>query len=104
MKIKTCPECGSTLGSDCWTTGRKLMQRCDCGWKGEPRIPETLPIQDTKNVRVGQFWGYHYEIFDKYNHLLTSSRYYGTEKETLEEMQSDLTHSNKSPDMAPCKA
>jgi hypothetical protein len=77
MKFKECPICeGSYLG-DIWQKGRKLQQVChDCGWKGEIRTPEKKRINYTKSIRVGQFHGYHYEIFDKYGHTMVISRYY----------------------------
>ena len=102
-KLRKCPECGESL-SDCWTVGRKLQQRCDCGWKGEPRIPEIQVIEDTKTISVNQFSGYNYEIFDKYGHITTYSRSYYNKIEAEKEMKDDLVKHNKSTDMSPCTA
>lgn len=104
LLLKECPDCGMAV-HDCWTKGRKLQQRCDmCGWGGEPRVPETIAIKDTKNIRVGQFYGFHYEIFDKYGHISTISSYYQTEEEAVKEMKDSLARRNKQPDLAPCTA
>lgn len=104
-KIKECPECGERLHSDCWIQGRMLQQHCEeCGWKGKPRIPETQEIKDTREARTGQFYGWHYEIFDKYGHYLTISRYYPTRKEATDEMDRQLTRDNEQPDLSPCTA
>jgi len=103
-KLRKCPDCGESLHSDCWTTGRKLQQRCDCGWEGEPRTPEIIPIKDTKTISVNQFSGFNYEIFDKYGHITTCSRSYYDKKSALKAMKDDLTQHNKSLDMSPCTA
>ena len=103
-KLIECPECGETLHSDCWTVGRKLQQRCDCGWSGELRIPGIIPIEDTKTISVNQFSGFNYEIFDKYGHITTYSRSYDSKIEARKEMEDDLAKHNKHPDMAPCTA
>ena len=77
MKYKKCPNCGESGLGDRWQRERKLQQHCyDCGWKGEIRTPEKKQIKSTKTVQVGQFHGYHYEIFDKYGHTMVISRYY----------------------------
>jgi hypothetical protein len=104
-KLTKCPDCGEPLGSDCWVAGRKLQQSCyECGWEGEPRIPEPLEIKSTKEVQVNMFYGFCYEIFDKYGHLLTSSRTYDTEGEAIQALRDNLTRDNKSIDIAPCTA
>jgi len=104
-KIKNCPDCGEELHSDCWAGGRKLQQKCsECDWKGEPRIPDTQKIKSTKKICAGMFYGYHYEIFDKYGHISTSSRYYDSKKEAHKEMMEDLTKENTWPDYSPCTA
>ena len=102
-KLRNCPECEESL-SDCWTVGRKLQQKCDCGWKGQPRIPEIQVIEDTKIISVNQFFGFNYEIFDKYGHITTYSRNYHNKIEAEKEMKDDLIKHNKFPDMAPCIA
>ena len=102
-KLK-CPDCGEPLHSDCWTTGRKLQQKCDCGWRGQPRIPEIQRIEDTKTISVNQFSGFNYEIFDKYGHITTFSRSYYSEEEAIKEMRDDLAKHNKWSDYAPCTA
>jgi hypothetical protein len=104
-KLIKCPDCGEPLGTDCWVAGRKLQQRCDeCGWQGEPRIPETVKIKTTKEVQVNMFGGFYYEAFDKYGHLLIASRSYDTEPEAIQELKKDLARCNKSADVAPCTA
>ena len=104
-KVRECPDCGETLRSDCWTAGRKLQQRCEkCGWKGEPRVPETREIKSTKEVMAGQFYGFHYQIFDKYGYYLTISRYYDTKEDATKKMNDDLARDNTQLDLAPCTA
>lgn len=97
-----CPKCGSSRISERWCEGRRLQQFCYnegddedfgsdvCGWVGEPRIPETRPIETTKKLYIDGFSGWHYEIYDKYGHIMISSRYYGEEKDAQKNMELDL--------------
>lgn len=93
QKIKECPRCGSTSLGDQWCSGRKLQQYCaedDCNWKGQPRIPERKRITDTKQLEVDDFYGWDYIIYDKYGHVSTISRTYGTEASATKELEKEL--------------
>lgn len=92
-----CPECGADVGRQ-WCVDRKLQQYCydqgDCGWLGEPMVPEQKPLPIIKRVSVPH-GGNQYEIYDKYGHILTSSRWYSTKKKAKEAMQHELDMGKK---------
>ena len=94
--LKECFNCGSTNLGDRWTAGRLLEQHCyECGWTAQPRIPEKLPIVVVKQVKVNQFWGFHYEVFDRYGHMMVSSRYYDKEDEAETALNKELERGKK---------
>lgn len=98
MKFNVCPECECEDLGDRWVADRKLQQYCrdqDCHWKGEARIPEQQEIETKKVVPANHFSGFQYTLFDKYGHVTTLSRSYGTEAEALKEMQEDMERSNR---------
>lgn len=98
-----CPNCGSEYIYNRWVAGRKLQRGCeDCDWKEAPRIPEIQEIKSTRTVKANQFYGYCYEAFDKYGHIMTSSRSYNTEEEARTALRKELDTWNKDPDYAPC--
>ena len=101
MKTKVlCPDCGSDNIDDQWCKGRKLQHYChDCDWKGRIRTPETKEIKTSKRVMVGQFHGWRYEVFDKYGHILISSRSYVHRADALTPMKRELNI--ESPDTQP---
>jgi hypothetical protein len=104
MKIKTCPNCGSTDLGDRWANGRKLMQYCheeECNWIGEPRTPEKRRITDTKHLRIDDFYGWDFIIYDKYGHESVTSQTFNTEKEAMKELERDLAHGEKNEDGGP---
>jgi len=103
--LEKCPNfCDSSLG-DRWVTGRMLQQYChECGWKGEPRIPEKLPIVVVKQLQVGQFWGFQYQVFDRYGHIMISSRYYDKKKDAKDALEKDLERGKKDMDAGPYTA
>ena len=97
MRITECPQCGGYLG-DQWTSEHKLQQYCqddDCEWKGVPRIPEQLVIETTQSVQVGHFWGWHFEAFDTYGHLVISSKYYNSKDECMQDITPALNRSRE---------
>jgi len=103
-KLKSCPKCKGYLG-DTWVKGRKLQQYChNCYWKGPIRIPERLEIKTTKTIRANQFCGFHYETFDKYGHIRTSSRSYDDKSEALEKLYRELEYSGNDKDGGPYTA
>lgn len=63
----------------------------ECGWHAEPRTPEKIPITNTCELRVDDFSGWHYIIYDKYGHVQTDSATYDTREEALKELEDDLT-------------
>ena len=102
MTLEICPNCKSDNLGDRWVKGRKLQQHCyDCGWKAEPRIPETIPVETTKEIWVNQFPGFCYTIFDKYGHVSAYSRSYKTKAEAETELRRDIECSNKNEDAKP---
>lgn len=93
MKLKKCPKCKSSRLGDRWCAGRKLQQYCledECDWSAKLRIPEQLPVTNSKQVHVGDFHGWGYTLYDKYGHVSTLSRTYDTEDEATQEMNHDL--------------
>ncbi len=105
MKLENCPECESDDLGDHWVKGRKLQQYChDCGWKGEPRIPEIEEIKTTKRVQVNQFHGFNYEIFDRYGCIMIHSQSYHTKKEAEVALKGDLQRNEKEEIGGPCTA
>jgi len=78
-----CPRCESKDLGDQWVgPGRKLRQHCNkCGWVGVPRTPEQKIVQTTKEIKVNQFYGFEYHLFDRYGHAMVYSRTYKDEKE-----------------------
>lgn len=106
MKHKTCPKCGSSDLGDRWCTGRKLQQFCknddeDCNWKGDLRIPERIKITDTKDLRVDNFCGWDYIIYDKYGHVSVYSRTYNSKDKALKELEYDITVKNENDPVSP---
>jgi hypothetical protein len=94
MSKKVCPKCGSDDISDCWCKGRMLQRSCnDCDWKEQPRVPEKISVKTTKKVAVTQFGGFTYEIFDRYGHIMVSSRSYGKKAEMVESLNKEMVRS-----------
>jgi len=101
-KYNTCPKCGSVRISDRWCEGRMIQQYCYddgddedfgsdvCGWVGKPRIPETRSIKISKKLIIDGFTGWHYEVYDKYGHVMISSRYYDKKEDAQKNLESDL--------------
>lgn len=113
MKLKVCPKCGcgARLG-DRWVTGRRLQQFCsnpcdknenNCSWEGEPRIPEHTRITNTAQLRIANFQGWHYLIYDTYGHLQTSSATYATRAKAMQDLQK-LAKAKKANPAAPLTA
>ena len=100
-KLEFCPECAESLG-DQWVKGRRLQQYCEqCSWKGLARIPERLEIKTTKNINANMFSGFHYEIFDKYGHIMTISRSYDDKSKATEKMNIELARGKCDEDAGP---
>lgn len=96
MKVKTCPKCGFSSLGERWSRGRMLEQYCHdpeemgCHWVGEPYTPPKRRITNKDTLRIDEFHGWHYIIYDKYGHVQTDSATYGSKSEALKEMEDDL--------------
>jgi hypothetical protein len=103
MKLKVCPKCGNTDHlAERWAKGRMLEQCChapldvfgylgSCNWVGTPYTPEKICITTTVKVRLDEIYGWHYQVFDKYGHVVTDSVTYGSKAEAMEELVDDIT-------------
>lgn len=110
MKLKVCPKCGSKNLGDRWTRHRKLEQYCcneendygeECNWVGEPRTPERRRITNMKALRIDDFYGWDFIIYDRFGHESTLSQTFDTEKEALKDMEEDLKRGEKDVDGGP---
>jgi len=54
-----------------------------------------------KALRVDDFWGWDYVIYDRFGHKSTISRSYGTEQAAIKEMERDLKFGENDPDAGP---
>ena len=98
MKYKACPKCGSKQLGERWVKERMLQQYCyigeddtHCGWVGEPFVPPRKRITNTTKLRIDDFPGWHYLVYDKYGHIQTDSATYDTQLEAMKELQDDIT-------------
>lgn len=91
LKRNDCPICGCDDLSDMWRKGRKLRQECrECDWVGKERIPEQQVIAITRNVLAGYQSGHTFEVFDRYGHVLMSSRSYSSADDTRVALKREL--------------
>lgn len=91
MKYPDCPVCGCGDLSDMWRRGRKLRQECrECDWVGKERIPEEQEIVTTRKVMAGYHGGHTFQVFDRYGHVLISSRSYPTADEARVALKREL--------------
>lgn len=97
MKVKVCPKCGFSDLGERWAIGRKLEQYCcdpeevGCHWVSEPYIPPKQKISRMVELRIDDFFGWHYQVFDKYGHVQTDSATYDSKAEAFKEMTDDIT-------------
>lgn len=97
MKVKQCPKCGNTSLGEHWCKDRMLQQVCgaygeeSCGWKGEPYTPPKRRITNKVELRIDDFFGWHYIVYDKYGHTQTDSATYDTREEAMQELIDDIT-------------
>lgn len=97
MKVKTCPKCGFSSLGERWSRGRMLEQYCHdpeemgCHWVGEPYTPPKRRITNMDRLRIDEFAGWHYIVYDKYGHVQTDSATYGSRAEAEKEMAEDIT-------------
>jgi len=95
MKVKSCPKCGCTELGERWSNGRKLEQYCHndedhCYWKGEPYTPPKRRITDTKELRIDDFYGWDYILYDRFGHVMTLSATESTEAKVMAELEREL--------------
>ncbi len=103
MKVKVCPKCGSTNLGERWSSkgGRRLEQYChgendeycndDCSWVSEPYTPPKRPITNKVELRIDDFYGWHYQVFDRYGHIQTDSATHDSKAEAMKELTDDIT-------------
>lgn len=94
MKHNLCPTCGCDSLGERWTMGRQLEQYCrdyDCSWRGQPYTPPKRRIINTTKLRIDNFHGWHYIVYDKYGHVSTDSATHDTREEAMKELESDIT-------------
>ncbi len=104
MKVKVCPKCGSKGLGDRWCNHQKLQQYCheeDCNWTGTPRTPDRRRITNMKALRVDDFFGWDYIIYDRFGHESTISQSFNTEQEAMKDMEEELKHGENNPDAGP---
>ena len=73
----------------------------ECNWVGEARTPERRRITDTTDIRIDDFYGHGYTIYDKFGHEQTISATYDTKAEAMKEMTEDLEHGERETDGGP---
>jgi hypothetical protein len=110
MKLKSCPTCGNTSLGERWANGRKLTQFCNgyddyqgdtCSWVGEPYTPPKRRITTTKNLQVMDFSGWDFTVYDKYGHVMTLSRTYGTNTAAMKELEHELEQGERDVNAGP---
>jgi len=104
-RLKTCPSCGEDGLRTVWAKGRTLQQECreyDCGWKGEPFIPEKKPIRTVKSVQIEGYW--YYEMFDQYGQIATVSEGFDSRTEATMKAKKDIERTSKAPGYGQCTA
>lgn len=107
MKIKKCPTCGCTEIGDRWCVGRKLQYFCaneDCDWEAEPRTPSKRVITDTKDLRIDNFSGWDYIIYDKYGYVAVYSRSYDSKQAVMEAVERELNNGDENEAAGPYTA
>jgi len=98
MELKYCPRCRFKDVDRILTTQRRNIFRCtNCNWRSKPFIPPIKPIPTTKKVRVYQFGGWGFEVYDVYGQCVIYSRSYGTKEEAIENMQKTLKNGKGKP-------
>ena len=97
IKHDKCPKCASPLNNR-WVSGRKLQQYCEheddngdpCGWVGVPRTPEKRRIVPVKDLHSCGLTEWCFEIYDKFGHIMISSRSYDSRAELVDDMEEEL--------------
>lgn len=98
-----CPECYSGCLYNCVCEHRFNQQRCyDCGWAGEPFVPEQRVVRTSKDVPVGR--GHCYELFDKYGHPILLSGAFASAAAAREQAEKGVAHGRTDEHAGPYKA
>ena len=94
---KECPKCGDGVFQQIWQRGRKLAYRCEfCYWLSEPFTPPMKELCPDKVIRVSQFGGLQYTLYDEYGHVMVSSRSYDDRDKAIESLKKDLKRNSGS--------
>lgn len=101
-KLKKCPDCNSTDLGDRWSSGRMLQQHCECGWKGNPRVPERRKVSNLKYCHLDEFSGWDYIVYDRYGYPITYSETFSNRATALRELKEELIQSEFNRDFGPC--
>jgi hypothetical protein len=113
MRLKICPYCGGNKFGKRWTDGRKLVQYCNgyddyqgdnCQWVSDPYTPPKRRITDTKELRIDDFCGWDYIIYDCYGHVKTLSATYNSKPEAMRELERELKQGREDVDGGPYTA
>ena len=98
MELKYCPRCKFKDVDRILTTQRRNVFRCiNCNWQSKPFIPPIKPIPTTKRVRIYNFSGWGYEVYDGYGQHVVYSRSYDTREEAIKAMRKDIDHGKGKP-------
>ena len=105
MNINVCPSCGDDEFYEKWEANRLLSKNCySCTWKSKPYPPKLRKIRTAKTIDANQFPGFHYQIFDKFGHIMTSSRSYNSKSEAKAEIEKELVYGRTDKDAGPYTA
>ena len=82
-----CPECEEPLRTVCADKRMRREMCYECGWKGEPYIPEKKEVLDTKEVFLDPW---HYVIYDQYGYSMIHSQGYPSGEDCFEAASKNL--------------
>lgn len=98
-----CPECFSEHLRVCVCKHRLNRQECyECGWTGEPFVPEQRVVRTSRDILVDR--GCCYELFDKYGHPILLSGVFPSEADARKQAEKDVAHGRTDEDAGPYKA
>jgi hypothetical protein len=75
----------------CYHSDNDYEEDNHCRWVGEPYTPPRKRITNTDTLRLDEFAGWHYLIYDKYGHLATDSATHSTREDAMEALIEDMT-------------
>jgi len=100
-----CPKCESRDLGDQWVgPGRTLQQYCrNCDWEGTKRVPEQKIVHTKKEIKVNQFYGFEYHLFDRFGHIMVYSKTYPNEKAAELDLEREIERGKKDVEAGPYK-